>query len=224
MLHGRYEELFHENVVVTMDHLKLATGRPRESILRDLRGIGYYSSYNERGKFYTLDGIPSFDKFGLWRYGSAYFSARRTLLDTAEYLVGTSDAGHTHDELRRILGIGIQNSLFRLVTEDRIERRQVGAQYVYFGKESIGGQLEKRGAMPVPAIMRKAARAPGGRGYPDIAPAIVIDILVAVLRGHGTESAAHDHLGQMGSPATAGQVGTVFRYYGIGKKNSPSRK
>ena len=76
----RYEELFQENVVMTMDHLKLLTGRPRESILRDLRGIGYYSSYNARGKFYTLGSIPEFDGLGLWRYRQAYFSVRRISL------------------------------------------------------------------------------------------------------------------------------------------------
>jgi len=40
----RYEELLRENVIMTMDHLMMATGRPRESILRDMKGIGYYSS------------------------------------------------------------------------------------------------------------------------------------------------------------------------------------
>ena len=82
MLPSRYMELFHENVVMTIDHLKLATGRPRESILRDLKGIGYYSSYNERGKFYTLDSTPEFDDLGLWKYRHAFFSIKRTLLDT----------------------------------------------------------------------------------------------------------------------------------------------
>ena len=81
MLANRYAELFNENVVMTMGHLKLATGRPRESILWDLRGIGYYSSNNERGKFYTLGSIPEFDELGMLRYRQAYFSAKRTLLD-----------------------------------------------------------------------------------------------------------------------------------------------
>ena len=33
MLHNKYEELFQEKVVITMEHLKLAIGRPRESIV-----------------------------------------------------------------------------------------------------------------------------------------------------------------------------------------------
>ena len=112
----RYKEWFLENVVMTMEQLRAATGQPRESILRDLKSVGYYSSYNARGKFYTLASIPEFDTLGLWKYRSAFFSNKSTLLDTAEYLVSISNAGCTHDELRRILGIDIQNSLYRLVT------------------------------------------------------------------------------------------------------------
>ena len=221
---SKYEELFQENVVMTIDHLKLATGRPRESILRDLKGIGYYSSYNERGKYYTLGSTPEFDSLGLWKYRQAYFSARRTLLDTAEYLISASDAGCTHGELRQILGIEIQNSLYQLTTANRVARLQVGAQYVYFGNANFGEQWEARKAMPAPPMARKRAKAPAASGgCPDMEPELVIDILVAVLRGHETESAAHSYLHKAGSPITMQQVMTVFRHYDIGKKNSPDR-
>ena len=216
-----YIELFRENVVITMEYLKIATARPRESILRDLKRIGYYSSYNERGKFYTLGSIPEFDDLGLWRYQHAYFSSRRTILDTAEYLVNTSSAGYTHDELRRILGIGIQNSLYQLTMAGRIVRRQVGAQYVYFGKNNIGEQAEQRSALPIEPIVRKIIRFPGARVYPGMEPILVIDVLVAALRGYDTDSAALSYLHQAGSPVTEQQVMAVFRYYDIGKKNSP---
>jgi hypothetical protein len=223
MQSSQYEKLFNENVVMTMEQLKLATGQPRESILRDLRGVGYYSSYNERGKYYTLDGTPIFDNCGLWRFHGAYFSIRRTLLDTAEYLICASSAGYTHDELRQILGIGIHNSLYQLTTVGRITRRQVGGQYVYFGIEDFSNQAEKRSAMPVVPLARKAVKTSGSRSYSDIDPALVIDILVAVLRGHETDSAAYSYLRQTGSPATAQQVAAVFHYYDIGKKNSPAQ-
>ena len=221
---SKYEELFKENMVMTIDHLKQATGQPRESILRDMKSIGYYSSYNGRGKYYTLDSIPEFDDLGLWKYRNAYFSIRRTLLDTAEYLVNVSNAGCTHDELRRMLGIEIHNSLFQLTMSGKIARHQVNGQYVYFGEESISDQLGKRNAMAVVPVVRKASKSPGAKGYPDMDPVLVIDILVAVLRGYETESAAHSHLNRTGSPATAQQVMTVFRHYGIGKKNSPIQK
>ena len=224
MLISLYKELFQENVVMTMEHLKLVTGRPRESILRDLKNIGYYSSYNERGKFYTLDSTPNFDSFGLWKYRDAYFSVRRTVLNTAEHLINVSDAGYTHDELRRILGIGIQNSLYQLTIADKIKRQQVGAQYVYFGKENIGEQGEKRNIMPVEPIVPNTIKMPGVRSYPDIDLVLVIDILVAVLRGNETVCAVHCYLNQTGSPVTAQQILTVFNYYEIGKKNSPIQK
>jgi len=220
-----YEELFRENVVMTIEHLKLATGRPRESILRDLRSVGYYSSYNARGKFYVLENTPEFDDHGLWKYRGAYFSIRRTLLDTAAHLVNVSNAGWAHDELKQILGIGIQNTLYQLAAAGRIERRQVGGRYVYFGTENIDDQLEERSAMPAPpSVVRKAAKAPDVKGYPDMDPPLVIDILVAALRGYNTDSAALSYLARSGSLATAQHVMTVFRHYDIGKKNSPIQK
>ena len=219
----RYKEWFLENVVMTMAELRVATGQPRESILRDLKSVGYYSSYNARGKFYTLVGIPEFDSLGLWKFRNAFFSNKSTLLDTAEHLVNISNAGYTHDELRRILGIDIQNSLYRLITAGRIARRQVGSQYVYFGIENSRAQIEKRDAMPTSQIERKG-RTPVTKRYPEMDKAVIIDILVAVLRGHDTDFAAYSYLTQTGSKATEQQVSTVLHHYGIGKKNSPDRK
>ena len=225
MSHNQYEELFKENVIMTMEHLKLAIGRPRESILRDLKSIGYYSSYNARGKFYTLNSTPEFDELGLWKYRDAYFSSKRTLLDTTEYLVNTSTSGYTHEELRRILGIEIQNSLYRLVTDGRIMRSQIGTQYVYFGCENINDQQKERSVMPVAAIARKISKTPDVKAYPDMKLELVIDVLITVLRGHETISAAYDHLlNQIGSSITEHQVMTVFHHYEIGKKNSSTQK
>ncbi|MDR2571598.1 MAG: hypothetical protein LBD23_15080 [Oscillospiraceae bacterium] len=202
----------------------METDRPRESILRDLRGIGYYSSYNARGKFYTLVNTPVFDDLGLWKYQNAYFSIRRTLLDTAEYLVNVSSAGYTHDELRQILGIEIQNSLYQLTIEGKIVRRQISKQYVYFGIESLDDQSWKRDTIPIPPVVRKAVKTPVTKSYPDIDPTLVIEILVAALRGQETDWAAYSYLKRAGSSATAEQVMTVYRHYDIGKKNSPIQK
>jgi hypothetical protein len=182
--------------------------------------MGYYSSYNERGKFYTLESTPEFDGLGLWKYRQAYFSTRRTILDTAEYLINTSIAGYTHDELRGILDIGIQNSLYQLTEVGRVLRQKVGTQYVYFGIEMISEQWGQRSVMPAPPIVRKVIKFPTVRGYPDMDLVFVIDILVAVLRGHDTEPTAHSYLLQTGSPVTARQVKAVFHHYDIGKKNS----
>jgi hypothetical protein len=220
----QYEELFQGNVVLTIENLKQATGRPRESILRDLKNIGYYSSYNARGRFYTLASIPKFDVLGLWKYNDACFSIRHSLLDTAEHLINISDAGHTHDELKRLLGIVIQNSLHHLTMTDRIVRRHVGARNVYFGKVNIGDQLERRNAMFIKSAAQTGKQIRDAKVHPDIDPALVIEILVAVLRGHETDSAVCSYLHRTGSPVTEQQVATVFRFYSIGKKNSPIQK
>ena len=212
--------MFQENVIMTMERLRLETGRLRESILRDLKGIGYYSSYNERGKYYTLVGIPAFDSNGLWKYRNAYFSMRRTLLDTAEYLVKTSDAGYTHDALRKMLGIEVQNSLFQLTTSGKLVRRRIGDMYIYFSNDNIKEQEEKRRTLPPETITRKPIKETKSQIIPEIEPALVIDILVAVLRGHCTVYETLSYMKHKGSPITAQQIETVFQKYEICKKNS----
>jgi hypothetical protein len=204
---------------MTIEHLKLAIGRPRESILRDLKSIGYFSSYNARGKYYTLSETPEFDELGIWKYQNAYFSIKRTLLDTAEHLVNISDAGLTHDELRRMLGIDLQNSLYQLIATDKIIRRQINTHYVYFSKRIIESQIEKRNAILAEPAENEPITPPNTRKHPDIPLVLIIDILVAVLRGHDTNSAVHSYLKRTGSSVTEQQVMTVFLHYSIGKKN-----
>jgi hypothetical protein len=122
-----------------------------------------------------------------------------------------------------MLGIDIQNSLYQLTISGRVARKQVGAQYVYFGTESSGNQMKKRKSMPAPPVVRKA-RAPIAQRYPEMDKALVIDILIAVLRGHETTSAAYSYLSLTDSRVTEQQVMTVFGHYDIGKKNSPDQK
>ena len=219
-----YEANFQKNVIMTMERLKLETGRPRESILRDLKKIGYYSSYNARGKYYTLIGIPVFDSNGLWKYRNAFFSIRRTLLDTAEYLIKTSDAGYTHDALRKILGIEIHNSLFQLTASGKLVRHRIDDMYVYFSNDNVCEQEEKRRNLPPDTIIRKPVRVGKSQTIPEIEPALVIDILVAVLRGHNTVCETLNYMMHTGSPVTMQQVETVFQKYEIGKKNSQIRE
>jgi len=208
IMKAKYEELFQENIVMTMAQLKSATNRSRESIMRDLKGIGYYSSYNERGKFYTLRDIPEFDELGLWKYQGAYFSSRHTLLDTAVHLISISDIGHTHEELEKLLEIGIQNTLLKLTEKGRITRRKERNQFVYYA----ANQQEECSIVPVEPLV------PSVQDYPEVKPILIIDILVAALRGYDTDSEAHSYLNQTGSQATIEQIGLIFRHYGIGKK------
>jgi hypothetical protein len=219
-MYSKYEYIFQENIILTMERLKLETGRPRESILRDLKKIGYYSSYNARGKFYTLEKTPTFDGNGLWKFQNAYFSIRRTLLETAEYLINVSDAGYTHDELRGILGIEIHNALFQLTESGKLIRCRIGERYVYFSHKNIGGQEEKRKSMRIDISVKRPIKISKRIIVPEIEPMLVIEILVAVLRGNHAINEAYSYLQQAGSPVTAQQVEMVFKKYDISKKNS----
>jgi len=49
------------------------------SVFRRLSALGYLSSFNHDGRYYTLDDIPDFDINGLWHFQGVFFSKRRLL-------------------------------------------------------------------------------------------------------------------------------------------------
>ncbi|MDD5708823.1 MAG: hypothetical protein PHR35_23150 [Kiritimatiellae bacterium] len=101
------------------------------TVFRTLRRLGYYSSYSHRGRFYTLHGIPVFDRLGLWSFRGVAFSSRGNLLRTAKALVESADAGYTAPELESTLQVEVKHSLLQLVRRKLVQRRRDGRGYVY---------------------------------------------------------------------------------------------
>jgi hypothetical protein len=116
--------------------------------MRYFREIGYYTSYNCAGEYYTLSTIPIFDENGLWKYKSAYFSSQGSLRDTATVLVKKSKCGYTHDELRKILGIEMYHTLLDLVNDGLINREEIGGEFVYVSRDQGEAQISERRGMP----------------------------------------------------------------------------
>jgi len=118
----------------------------RVSVFRQLKKLGYYSSFSHSGKYYTLHGIPQFDKQGLWFYKEVGFTRDRTLIDTVLRLLEKSRSGMTHGELKLILGIDVFNTLTALTKEDRIRRQGMeNGRFVYVSAGENGErQLDVR--------------------------------------------------------------------------------
>jgi len=57
-----------------------------------LHKIGYISSYNKAGRYYTLKNIPGFDTGGIWRHEGVFFSSHGSLKETAKYMIDISVA------------------------------------------------------------------------------------------------------------------------------------
>jgi hypothetical protein len=130
------EKFLKHHKIATFNQLKMAVGNPaRCTVFRKLAELEYLSSYSHRGKFYTLRSIARFNALGLWDYRSVWFSRFGNLLDTAEALVRSSEAGYTASELKEVLHVKTKHALMQLVRSGRIQREPFESVYVYLSEE-----------------------------------------------------------------------------------------
>lgn len=115
--------LLRRRKIATMREIKAALGTPVErTAFRKLSELHYRTSYSHRGRFYTLDEVPRFDRSGLWSCRSVWFSAHGSLVDTAAALVDASPAGYLVDEFDTLLHVKTKDCLRHLVACARLAR------------------------------------------------------------------------------------------------------
>ena len=150
--------------------------RSRRSLFRDLKRLGYLSSFTHAGRYYTLKDIPQFDLNGLWFHEDVGFSRLGTLKDTVVQLVRVAPSGKTHGELRALLRVRVHNTLHDLYRGRAIGRRAVEglSAFLYVSPDATESarqiahrqhSLQVRRAAPLPstetvlAILAEALRA-----------------------------------------------------------------
>jgi hypothetical protein len=213
--------LFQRRPAVELSDLcrALRTGS-RTTVFRSLKRVGYYSSYSHAGRFYTLQSIPAFDSRGLWSYGEARFSSRGTLRATIVCLVKEADAGCTHEELQRLLGLRVHDTLWSLVEEHQIGRERVETVFVYLDVDAARAeaQLARRRAT-------KSASVTIAVPEPPLEASRVIAILVAIIQHPDYRpSRIVAELQSRSVQVTETQVEQVLETYGVKKTpRSPSR-
>jgi hypothetical protein len=208
--------LFRQKRAALLDDLREALGTAsRTTIFRILTTVGYFTSYNHAGRFYTLRRIPKFDRLGLWSWRGIGFSSHGTLRATAVFLIEQSEAGQTHEELQRQLGLRVHDTLRTLVEERIIKRERFENVYVYMGAEP------KKAAAQIAARKKLSVFAAAAVVPPD--PLLVIDVLAEVIH-HPREDAEAitGRLRAAGRIVTSEQVEEVFQSYGV-KKTARSR-
>ena len=116
------------------------------TVFRRLKELGYYSSFSNGGRYYTLADIPVFDDHGLWFYEDIGFSKSGTLKETVACQVDEGVEGHTHAELKHMLRVRVYNTLHELVEQGRIgsERWRRVSLYVSADPERAAAQLKRR--------------------------------------------------------------------------------
>jgi hypothetical protein len=125
-------EIFQCEKVLGLGIVKEIIGtKSRMTVFRQLKALGYYSSYSHAGKYYTLCSIPVFDRNGLWSYGGIHFSKHGNLMETIPVLVKRSEAGYFAAELEELLNVFVHNAVGKLFKLGRLLREQIGDQYLY---------------------------------------------------------------------------------------------
>jgi hypothetical protein len=110
---------------------------------RRIKRLNAHTSYNCNGRYYTLPGIPKFDKNGLWMFNNARFSKYGNLKSTVIRLVNDSAFGFSYQDLCELLGIA-PNSLrthFKKIPEIRHDKD--GRQSVLFSNDKVLYQKQK---------------------------------------------------------------------------------
>lgn len=137
--------LFHKEKVLILEQIKAALGSEvKMTAFRKLKLLTYKASYSHAGKYYTLDEIAHFNKYGIWEYHHIYFSKFGTLKNTIEQLVCCSEAGYTAIELEQFLKVRVFKPLYQLYSTGRLYREQIGDSYVYGSANNYELQKKSR--------------------------------------------------------------------------------
>ena len=137
--------IFHQKKVMTMTEIKTVLNtNSRMTAHRKLSTVDYISSYSHAGKYYSLNLIAKYNRSGLWEFNGIYFSIHGTLSKTIEYLINHSSAGYFASELQDKLNVFVHNELLKLFRHNKIQREQIGSEFLYFSITSAEVQLKNR--------------------------------------------------------------------------------
>jgi hypothetical protein len=217
------ERLFQRQQTAQLEDLfSVLKTRSRMTVFRRLSSVGYLSSYNQAGRYYTLASVPAFDDDGLWQHAGACFSREGTLKDTVARLVETASAGLLHRELQLRLQVRVYNTLADLLHDRRIGREHLESEYLYVNAD------RKRAAIQVAHRHRQsdelAKKSEVMKAAMD--PLLVIEVLIEVIHSsvvHLDTQQVVARLTVRGIAVTAAQVEEIFRHHGVGKKTVRSR-
>jgi len=217
---------FRKHRVAELSELfRLLGTRSRMSVFRRLKAIGYLSSFNHAGRYYTLADVPQFDQWGLWFHRNVGFSRAGTLKATVVELVESSATGMTPRDLLALLKLPVANTLYNTLHElrhdARIHRQELAGYPLYISADPqrANKQLMER---------RQAIRhEPSSRVQ--MSDDTVIAVLVEALQSAEvlvSASIVASRLAARGVTVTAAQVKRIFDQFGLepGKKtvDSPS--
>jgi len=138
-------QAFQRQKILTKPELLAAAGCSAMTAWRLLSQHGYFTSYNDNARCYTLAGIPQFDEHGLWSYRGARFSKWGSLTKTLVGLVEQSSAGLTAEQMQQLLHLkNVKPSLTRLIAQGALTREKNAGRFVYFAPARAAGTQQRQ--------------------------------------------------------------------------------
>jgi len=211
---------FRKHRVAELSELfRLLGTRSRMSVFRRLKAIGYRSSFNHAGRYYTLADVPQFDQWGLWFHHHAGFSCAGTLKATVVELVEGSATGMIPKDLLALLKLPVANTLYNtlheLRHEARIHRQELAGYPLYLSADPERAKQQ--------LIERRQAIRQEPRSPVPMSDETLIAVLVEALQSAEvlvSASIVASRLVARGVAVTAQQVEQIFTRYGLepGKK------
>jgi len=131
-MENQLAKLFSEQMVLTIKDLKnILKTNSRMTVFRKLKQLPYMSSYSHCGQFYTLDTLANYDKNGIWNFNKIYFSKHGTLKKSVLENIEKSLTGLNSRELMELLHVPVYNTVLDLYNNHKIDRKQIGNDYIY---------------------------------------------------------------------------------------------
>jgi transcriptional regulator with XRE-family HTH domain len=204
-------ETFRAPRTLTLEELCRKIHASRSTVLRRLEEHGYHSSYNQAGKFLTIDEVAQFDARGLWVWKAARFSRHGSLKETVWHFVEDSQQGMTQEELAALLGVRTHNPLLELVQQEWTQRERLGPTFVYLSHKATRRREQVR--------RRKALLAESMKPRPT--PRQIIATLLELIKDPRAE---RDEIvlrcQRSGVPLSRELVDAVFQSYDLDKKRA----
>lgn len=123
---------FQSKKILTVDQIAQSLKSSIISARRRLKEWAAFTSYNKKGRYYTLPNVPEFDKNGIWFYRDVFFTKHRNLKQTIVYLVVNSSTGMSSKEIGEIVGLDPTSFMHHFRDVPGIRREKHQNRFIYY--------------------------------------------------------------------------------------------
>lgn len=211
------KEMFKKNIVMDMDDLIKRTSTSRMTVLRNLKEIGYITSYNHNGKYYALLEILNFNESGIFDYNGILFFRNGGIQKLVIKEIDSSEKGYMAEELSNKIRTRVSNQLHQFVKKGLINRRKYADFYVYYSIDEVIQQKQVTNR-------EKELKLTSTKEDSEIsAEKKTIRILLEIIQNPNVEpNKIGKRLREEGLKISDSFIQDIFEKYDIQKKGSPS--